>query len=98
VKLPVRCGVKDRGGKECRKPLGEIELPGSPGLAWVENGNYRLTWDQRFHDCPKHRTVEIHEYDVLQEALNDEVFDDGRSGRKRVLVALPPGTPRPAPR
>jgi hypothetical protein len=96
VKIPVRCGVKDGGGKECRKPLGEIDLPGFPGQAWLRN--YRLTWEQRFHVCPKHRTVEIHEADVLHEALNDGVFDDGRSGRKRVLVALPPGTPRPAPR
>jgi hypothetical protein len=92
VKIPVRCGVKDGGGKECRKELSEIDLPGFPGQAWLRN--YGLTWKQRFHDCPKHGTVEIHEVDVLHEALNDGVSKDGRSGRKRVVVALRPGAPR----
>jgi hypothetical protein len=96
VKVPVLCGVKDGGGKKCGKPLGEIDLPGFPGPAWLRN--YGLTWEQRFHDCPKHRTVEIYETDVLHEALNDGVSKDGRSGRKRVVMALRPGAPRPAPR
>jgi hypothetical protein len=92
VKVLVRCGVKD-GGKECRKKLNEIGLRGSPDPAWLRNGNYRLTWEQRFHVCPKHGQVEIHEVDVLHEAFNDGAFKDG-SSRRRVVVALRPGAPR----
>jgi len=92
VKLLVLCGVKD-GGKPHRKKLDEINLPGSPDEAWLRNGSYRLTWEQRFHECRKHGTVEIHEVDVLQEAGNDGVFKDG-SSRRRVVLALRPGAPR----
>ena len=91
MKVPVLCGVKD-GGEPCRKELNEIDLPGFPGPAWLRN--YRLTWEQRFHACPKHGRVEIHEIDVLHGALNDGVSKDGRSGRKRVVMAMRPGAPR----
>jgi hypothetical protein len=93
VKLTVLCGVKD-GGEPHRRKLDEIDLPGSPDDAWLRDRKYRLTWEQRFHDCPKHGTVEIHEMDVLHEALNDGVSKDGRSGRKRVVMAMRPGAPR----
>jgi hypothetical protein len=86
VKLPVVCGVKDGAGKTCMKDLGEIDLPGFPSSSWYRNGEYqRLRWDERDYDCPKHGAVQIHEVDVLHEALRP-----GPPRRQRVLRAKRP--------
>jgi hypothetical protein len=85
MKLPVVCGIKD-GGKTCFVELGVIDLPGFPSSSWYQDGRYqRLKWDERDYDCPKHGALQIHEVDVLHEALRP-----GPPRRNRVLLARPP--------
>lgn len=83
MKLHVHCGVLYRG-KPHGVELRTIDVPGFPGDEWYRGGNYeRLRWEDRFYNCPKHGTLQIHEADLLHRALNP---------RKPVLLATDPRT------
>jgi hypothetical protein len=85
VKIPVRCGVFD-GGRRCARPLGAIERAGFPGPEWFRGGDYdRLEWSERHWICPKHGSVQIHEAELLHEAMKS-----GR--RRRQIMATHPST------
>lgn len=82
MKLPVRCGVLD-GGRRHMAPLGDIDRPGFPGPKWYRNGDYqRLRGEERDYVCPKHGAVQIHEEDILHEALKP-----GPPRRRHVILA-----------
>jgi hypothetical protein len=88
MRLTVRCGVTD-GGRPCGNELGTIDRPGFPGAEWWRGGNYdRLTWEERFWECPSHGTVELDDSELRIRAL--KMGRDATRTKRRVVMAKRP--------